>query len=208
MRASVRKLGNSSGVIIPKSLLAEAGVAVGDTVDMTLEEGRIVLAPVRGAGREQAGPKHRKRLPQLGDDALVWPEFANFDGRNARLVRRSAPVGAARCAAGASAVNRGEIWLAVLDPTVGSEIRKTRPCVIVSPPEMHDFLRTVTVAPMTTGSHQAPYRMPVRFRGKDGLILLDQMRTLDKQRLVRRLGAVSGNTLRLTLAALREMFEE
>ncbi|HVH77633.1 MAG TPA: type II toxin-antitoxin system PemK/MazF family toxin [Stellaceae bacterium] len=105
-------------------------------------------------------------------------------------------------------VRRGEIWLAALDPTVGSEIRKTRPCVIVSLPETHDFLRTVTVAPMTTGSRPAPYRIPLRFRGKAGLILLDQLRTLVKQRLVRRLGAVTGKTLKLTLAALREMFEE
>jgi mRNA interferase MazF len=105
-------------------------------------------------------------------------------------------------------VARGDIWLAALDPTIGSEIQKTRPCVIITPPEMHDFLRTVTVAPMTTGSRPAPYRVPVRFRGREGLILLDQLRTLDKQRLVRRLGAVTGNTLRLTLAALREMFEE
>ncbi|HVB18604.1 MAG TPA: type II toxin-antitoxin system PemK/MazF family toxin [Stellaceae bacterium] len=103
---------------------------------------------------------------------------------------------------------RGDVWLAALDPTIGSEIQKTRPCIIVSPPEMHDFLRTVTVAPMTTGSRPAPFRIPLRFRGKTGLILLDQLRTLDKQRLVRRLGAVSINTLRLTLAALREMFEE
>ena len=103
---------------------------------------------------------------------------------------------------------RGEVWLAALDPTIGSEIQKTRPCVIISPPEMHDFLRTVTAAPMTTGSRPAPYRIPVRFRGKDGLILLDQLRSLDKQRLVRRLGRVTGNTLRLTLAELREMFEE
>jgi len=96
----------------------------------------------------------------------------------------------------------------VLDPTIGAEIQKTRSCVVVSPPEMHDFLRNATVAPMTTGSHPAPYRIPLRFRGKDGLILLDQMRTLDKRRLVRRLGVVAGATLRLTLAALREMFEE
>jgi mRNA interferase MazF len=73
---------------------------------------------------------------------------------------------------------------------------------------MHDFLRTVTVAPMTTGSQAAPYRIPLRFRGKERLILLDQLRTLGKRRLVHRLGAVAGNTLRLTLAALREMFEE
>jgi mRNA interferase MazF len=106
------------------------------------------------------------------------------------------------------AVQRGEVWLAALDPTIGAEIQKTRPCVVVSPPEMHDFLRTVTIAPMTTGSRPAPYRITLRFRGKDGLIMLDQLRTLDKLRLVRRLGVVTGNTLRLTLAALREMFEE
>jgi mRNA interferase MazF len=106
------------------------------------------------------------------------------------------------------AVLRGEIWLAALDPKIGAEIQKTRPCVFISPSEMHEFLRTVTVAPMTTGSRPAPYRIPLKFRAKDGLILLDQLRTLDKQRLVRRLGAVTGSTLRLTLAALREMFEE
>jgi mRNA interferase MazF len=105
-------------------------------------------------------------------------------------------------------VRRGEIWLATLDPTIGAEIQKTRPCVIISPPELHDFLRVVTVAPMTTGSRAAPYRIPLRFRRKNGLILLDQLRTLDKRRLVRRLGVVSDNTLRLTLAALREMFAE
>lgn len=103
---------------------------------------------------------------------------------------------------------RGEVWLAALDPTVGGEIRKTRPCVIVSPPQMHDYLRTVTVAPMTTGSRSAPFRIPIRFQDKEGLILLDQLRTLDKQRLVRRLGAVTAKTLGLTLAALRETFEE
>ncbi len=107
-----------------------------------------------------------------------------------------------------AAVVRGEVWLAALDPTIGSEIQKTRPCVIISPPEMHDFLRTVTVAPMTTGSHPAPYRIPIRFRRKNGLILLDQIRTLDKLRLARRLGVVDAGTLRATLAGLREMFEE
>jgi mRNA interferase MazF len=105
-------------------------------------------------------------------------------------------------------VVRGDVWLAALDRTVGSEIQKTRPCVIVSPPEMHDFLRTVTVAPMTTGRRPAPYRVPVSFRRKQGLILLDQLRTLDRQRLVQRLGAVNVATLRTTLAALREIFAE
>lgn len=124
------------------------------------------------------------------------------------MVKRAAGPARDRERRGAVSVARGEVWLAALDPTVGSEIQKTRPCVIVSPPEMHDFLRTVTVAPMTTGNRPAPYRIPLRFRGTEGLILLDQMRTLDKQRLVRRMGAVNAATLRQTLAALREMFEE
>jgi len=101
---------------------------------------------------------------------------------------------------------RGEIWLVVLDPTVGSEIRKTRPCMIVSPPELHDYLRTVIVAPMTTGSRPAPYRIPVKFSGKNGLILLDQIRTLDKARLVKRIGAIGSGTLRSTLSTLQRIF--
>ena len=105
-------------------------------------------------------------------------------------------------------IRRGGIWLAALDPTIGSEIQKTRPCVIVSPPEMHDFLRTVVVAPMTTKSRGAPYRIPVRFQSKQGLVLLDQLRTIDKARLVRRLGAVSVATLRQILEALQQMFAE
>lgn len=104
-------------------------------------------------------------------------------------------------------VSRGEVWLAVLDPTRGSEIRKTRPCVVVSPPEMHDHLRTVIAAPMTTGSQPAGYRVPVEFDGKQGLILLDQVRTLDKQRLVKRLGVIPDATLGDALAILREMFD-
>src|SRR5712691_12148032 len=105
-------------------------------------------------------------------------------------------------------ITRGEVWLAALDPTVGSEIQKTRPCVIISPPEMHDYLRTVMVAPMTTGSRPAPFRIPVSFARKNGLILLDQLRTLDKQRLVRRLGAVQPRTLQATLTRLRDIFAE
>jgi mRNA interferase MazF len=105
-------------------------------------------------------------------------------------------------------VNRGDVWLAALDPTVGSEIQKTRPCVIISPPEMHDYLRTVTVAPMTTGRRPAPFRIPISFGQKNGLILLDQLRTLDKQCLVQRLGAVEPKTLRVTLARLREVFAD
>jgi mRNA interferase MazF len=105
-------------------------------------------------------------------------------------------------------VKRGEIWLVNLDPTVGSEIKKTRPCTVISPAEMHDYLRTVMVAPMTTGSHAAPFRIPVRHAGKQGLILLDQIRTIDKSRLVKRSGSLSAAVLKATLATLREVFEE
>ena len=105
-------------------------------------------------------------------------------------------------------VRRGEIWLATLDPAIGSEIRKARPCVIISPAEMHDYLRTVIVAPMTTGSRPAPFRIPLTFEGKKGLILLDQIRTLDKSRLAKRLGAVTPSTLSATLATVRVVFED
>ena len=103
-------------------------------------------------------------------------------------------------------VKRGEVWLAALDPTVGGEIQKTRPCLIVSPDELNGRLRTVLVAPMTTGSQAAPFRIAVRFKGKQGLILPDQMRALDRDRLVRKLGAVDAATLRQSLDILRKMF--
>lgn len=103
-------------------------------------------------------------------------------------------------------VVRGDIWLVNLDPTVGSEIRKSRPCVIVSPPEMHDHLRTVMVAPMTTKSRAAPFRVAVSHSGKKGLILLDQVRAVDKIRLAKKLGAVSAKTLTVVLDTLQEIF--
>ena len=105
-------------------------------------------------------------------------------------------------------MTRGEIWLVNLDPTVGSEIRKTRPCVVVSPAEMHDHLRTVIVAPMSTKSRSAPFRISVTHGGKKGLILLDQMRAVDKTRLVKKLGAVSPRTLTEALSTLQEVFTE
>ena len=103
-------------------------------------------------------------------------------------------------------VSRGEVWLVALDPTVGSEIQKTRPAVILSPPELHDHLRTVIVAPMTTGAKPAPYRIPMTFQAKRGLILLDQIRTVDKLRLIKRLGSVSATTLTATLKTLQSVF--
>ena len=105
-------------------------------------------------------------------------------------------------------VKRGEVWLAKLDPTLGSDIRKTRPCVIVSPPEINDHLRTVMVAPMTTGSKPAAFRVAVTFEGKTGLVLPEQSRTLDRQRLVKRLGAVPDDVLREILRTLRAFYAE
>ncbi len=103
-------------------------------------------------------------------------------------------------------VARGEIWLVNLDPTVGSEIKKSRPGVVVSPAEMHDHLRTAIVAPMSTKSRVAPYRIAVSHNGKKGLILLDQIRTVDKVRLVKKLGTVSQKVLATTLETLHEVF--
>jgi mRNA interferase MazF len=100
----------------------------------------------------------------------------------------------------------GEVWLAQLNPTVGSEIQKTRLCVLISPPEMLNHLRTVIVALMTTGSRPAAFRIPITFKGKTGLILLDQILTLDKARLVRREGAVHSATLKRTLVTLQTLF--
>jgi mRNA interferase MazF len=105
-------------------------------------------------------------------------------------------------------VKRGDVWLAALDPTVGREIRKTRPCVVVSPDELNAHLDTAIVAPMTTGSRPAPFRVPLTFKGKAGLILPDQMRTLDTARLVKRLGRLDAPTLRALLAVLGEMFAD
>ncbi len=105
-------------------------------------------------------------------------------------------------------MRRGDIWLVALDPTVGSEIKKSRPCVIVSPPELNEHLRTVIVAPMTSKGFLAPFRVPVTHAGKKGLIVLDQIRTVDKIRLIKRVGAVNAKTLFNVLATLHEIFAE
>ncbi len=102
--------------------------------------------------------------------------------------------------------SRLDIFLVRLDPTEGHEIRKTRPCVVVSPDEMNRHLGTVLVAPMTTQGQSYASRVPVTFEGKSGQIVLDQLRTVDKQRLVRRLGKLSGTTGQNVLALLAEMF--
>lgn len=103
--------------------------------------------------------------------------------------------------------SRGEVFLAELDPVRGSEIRKTRPCVVISPDELNHHLSTTIVAPLTTGRHPYPYRVPCRFAGKSGHIVLDQLRTVDHVRLRKRLGSVTPATLRAVLQVLAELFE-
>jgi mRNA interferase MazF len=101
---------------------------------------------------------------------------------------------------------RFEIYLINLDPTVGHEIQKTRPCLIVSPDELNRTVSTVIVAPMTTRGPDVQWRVPCRFQGKTGRIVLDQMRTVDKTRLLKRLGLISPRTQIEVLEALRNMF--
>jgi len=103
-------------------------------------------------------------------------------------------------------VSRFDIYLVSLDPTQGHEIRKTRPCVVISPDEMNHNIGTVIVVPMTTKGRDYPSRIPLTFRRKKGQLVLDQVRTVDKTRLVRRLGKLDANTAAKTLAVLQEMF--
>lgn len=100
-----------------------------------------------------------------------------------------------------------EVWLAALDPAQGSEIRKTRPCLVVSPDEMNEFLRTVIVAPMTTVERAWPTRVAIAFQGKRGQVALDQILAVDQARLVRRLGKAPNKTGQSVSRALIEMFE-
>lgn len=106
----------------------------------------------------------------------------------------------------AESIRRGDVFLVNLNPTRGSEIQKTRPCVVMSPDELNEHLRTLIVAPLTTSGHAYPFRVPCRFRGRAGRVVLDQIRTIDRERLVRRVGQLSPRTLSVALAALQEMF--
>src|SRR5438552_4784168 len=103
-------------------------------------------------------------------------------------------------------VKRFEVYRVNLDPTIGSEIRKTRPCLVISPDELNRYIATVIVAPMTTQGRPYPTRVPCRFQGKSGQVVLDQVRTVDKSRLVQRLGRISPTTQRAVLATLAELF--
>jgi mRNA interferase MazF len=105
-------------------------------------------------------------------------------------------------------VSRFEVYIVVLDPTVGSEIQKTRPCLIISPDEMNRHIATVIVAPMTTKGRPYPTRVDCTFQGKEGQVVLDQIRTVDRSRLARKLGKISEETQIEVLSVLNEMFSE
>ena len=105
-------------------------------------------------------------------------------------------------------VKRFDVHLVSLDPTVGAEIQKTRPCLIISPDEMNAYIQTAIVAPMTTKARNYPTRVSCRFDGKDAHIVLDQLRTVDKARLVKRLGRISPATQKRVLVILAELFAE
>jgi mRNA interferase MazF len=103
-------------------------------------------------------------------------------------------------------MTRGDVHLVRLDPTLGREIQKTRPCVIVSPDELNSHLQTVIVAPMTTAGRAYPWRVKCRFQNRSGYVVLDQIRTVDRDRLLKRLGALPSETFEDVLGTLQEMF--
>jgi mRNA interferase MazF len=103
---------------------------------------------------------------------------------------------------------RGDVHLVRLDPALGSEIQKTRPCLVVSPDELNQYLRTVIIAPMTTGGRAYPWRVPCRFQRRAGFVVLDQLRTVDAERLVRRLGRLTPQTITIVLQRLQELFAD
>ncbi|MDZ8070636.1 MAG: type II toxin-antitoxin system PemK/MazF family toxin [Nostoc sp. DedQUE08] len=105
-------------------------------------------------------------------------------------------------------VNRFDVFLVNLDPTIGSEIQKTRPCVVISPDEMNKYIATIIVAPMKTKGQSYPTRVTCEFQGKDGQIVLDQIRTVDKTRLVKKLGQIDSDEQKAVLDTLAEMFAE
>jgi len=104
-------------------------------------------------------------------------------------------------------VNRFEIYIVSLDPTRGSEIKKTRPCVVISPDEMNHNINTVIIAPMTSSIKKYPTRVPVEFQGEKGQIVLDQIRTVDKTRLIKKMGRLKKSTYEKVASTLQEMFE-
>ena len=190
VHSALRKIGNSTGIVIPRAILGALDVAAGTPLDLTVEDGRLVGTPVRRAVREGwAEDAARIGAIPLSEEERDWMAFGNEGDDELTLVKR------------------GEVWLCKLDPTVGSEIRKTRPCVIVSPDDLNRRLQTVIVAPLTSAGRATRYRVELTFEGTPGLVLPDQMRAFDRARLVKRLGMLDDPTLRALLATLREMFK-
>ena len=105
-------------------------------------------------------------------------------------------------------VCRGDVFVVALDPTIGREIKKARPCVVLSPDELNRHLDTIIVAPMTTGGHAYPYRVSCRFQKRDGFVVLDQLRAVDTHRLVHKLGRLIAQAIASSLNVLEEMFTE
>jgi mRNA interferase MazF len=103
-------------------------------------------------------------------------------------------------------IKRFDVYLVNLDPTIGSEIRKARPCLVISPDEMNRYIATVIVAPMTTKGRDYPTRVQCTFKGKDGQVVLDQIRTIDKSRLVQKLGKIDKRVQDMVLSILSELF--
>ena len=102
-------------------------------------------------------------------------------------------------------INQYDVFLINLDPTIGHEIKKTRPCLVISPNEMNHTIRTVIIAPMTTKSRAYPTRVPVQFEGKTGWIVLDQIRTVDNLRLIKKLGSINKKEIFQVKAVIKEM---
>lgn len=105
-------------------------------------------------------------------------------------------------------IRRFEVYLINLDPTIGKEIKKTRPCLIISPDDMNKYISTVIIAPMTTKGRNYPTRIACQFEGKDGQIVLDQIRTIDKVRIIRKLGKINTSIQKEVLTTLIELFSE
>jgi mRNA interferase MazF len=103
-------------------------------------------------------------------------------------------------------VNRFDVFLVNLDPAIGSEIKKTRPCLVISPDEMNHYIRTIIMAPMTTKGRPYPTRVARRFKGRPGQVVLDQLRAVDKERLVKKLGRIDRRAAETALHVLAEMF--
>ncbi|MEW6686959.1 MAG: type II toxin-antitoxin system PemK/MazF family toxin [Candidatus Edwardsbacteria bacterium] len=102
-------------------------------------------------------------------------------------------------------VKQYEVFLVALDPAIGHEIKKSRPCVVISPDEMNKYISTVIIAPMTTRSHFYPTRVLVNFEGKDGWVVLDQIRTVDKRRLIKKIGKMDELAIRKIKSIIKEM---